>query len=146
MIAASCPRRPTRGAVRECGRRGRRAEGHSTLSYARDGRRNEDGLRRAEGVSEHWRRCRLHWLYSEMMERSVSGGNRRRQVGGRAHPGRAAGIVVDVLWAPARGVSELPSGWENPFRRHGLCNRCGVGREQGLSSQLLRRGGVVGSG
>ena len=46
---------------------------------------------------------------------SVSGGNRRRQIGGRTRPGSAACIVVDVVWAPAWVVSELPSGWENPL-------------------------------
>ncbi len=46
---------------------------------------------------------------------SVSGGNRCQQIGGWEHPGSAACIVIDVVWAPARVVSEFPPGWENPL-------------------------------
>ncbi len=53
----------------------------------------------------------------------MSSENRRRQIGRWARPGSAACIVVDVVSAPVRVVSELPSGWEYPFQRHGLGSR-----------------------
>ncbi len=45
----------------------------------------------------------------------MNGGNGRRQTGEWARPGSAACIVVNVVCAPARVVSELPPGWENPL-------------------------------
>ena len=46
----------------------------------------------------------------------MSCGDRRHKLGD-AGPGGAAYIVVDVVWAPTRVVSELPPGWET-FKRH----------------------------